>query len=1248
MASIADVFVTVLPETSKIASGLEKAFREVDPIARRAGERWREEIDRALSGKHDVQLTADTARAKADIDETARDRKATIEVDADTAKAKAEIDLAARDRKSTIEVDVDRNRLGNIAGDVIGGLEKIAPAIASSVAAAAPQVASEGAKLGQGLFSSIMDGAGGGEAGMVIKAVVIVSGAAVLTDLLGVVAELSGALALIPAGVTAIGLAFGVLKIGLDGISDAYSAVSAAAKSSGADQASHAQAVESATRSMTSAVREEKTAQDDVARARKDAARQLEDLNDTLRDGSISEARLRLELQDAQDKLATGTFSSSNAYMQQQLTVIDLQQQLNEKHKDNGRLVQDANDARAKGVEGNDKVIAAENRLASATSAAAAGQEALNKANADSSAAAKKADEATKNLGPNARNLIDTLQILEPVYRGFVRALQEPLLAGIGPQLQGAVNAILPVITPGLQGIARAFNTVFGDVLKMFQDPVFLATVKNITDNIGTAFRNLAPAVAPFVKAFADLASTGSDFLPGLASGLTDMAKSFSKFVADAQANGSLKEFINGALDAFRQLAPLLPELIRQFAGLIPLGRKELPGMVDALRALIRAIDPLAYTLSILGPNFVLFHDTVIGASNVLTWAKGVWHVFWLEVRLLWDMFQNALPSAMTALNAAFSHIPGFGIFKEVMGDIKGLLSDIWDFLKEIASWAEPAWLKWLIDHASNIPGFGGDQPSKGGGFDQGGTVVPKTPGGSGGAPPGSPGYSAPPGSPGWLTNPPHGWDGKPLPQPATPGAAPSPTTPGATPGALPTPSGFNWDAVHAAEAPTWDDHNSGGYAEPVYGGLQFKQATWVGFGGLEFAGRADLATPEEQKAVADRVAFTGYKGTPAQGLGAWESITKGNVPGVTASSTPASNPGSGGTPGYAGAPGSYPGGGGAPGTTTTPVPGEQIGTTAVRDSINAQLNLNVPSGYAKPDGYDEHSGGNAFDVMVGSKSEGDQVAANALQQPGVDYVIWQQATHYPDGRVTPMDDRGSPTKNHMDHVHVHVKSSGYAPGDTPEETGLARGDKAIAYPGSASTAGFGSGGATGGDVYSGLNPNVPADQLGSKDAKGKGQQFGRDFMAGVGEFFGLDGSLFKSPADFAITKILAGIMNVKLKKPGSGGSKNDGGFFGNTDETWPNSGGGMADSGGGGGVVPFFESLLGFGTGDSKGPGDATVPLPAPAPGNPVTGQETGRPPGPGPQYNQWVENQHVVNPSDGLKKQGEDASRHLTNVGQ
>lgn len=103
------------------------------------------------------------------------------------------------------------------------------------------------------------------------------------------------------------------------------------------------------------------------------------------------------------------------------------------------------------------------------------------------------------------------------------------------------------------------------------------------------------------------------------------------------------------------------------------------------------------------------------------------------------------------------------------------------------------------------------------------------------------------------------------------------------------TSGGMNplWDKIAAAESSRrWNDNNSGNNSTSSgapRGGLQITDGTWKAFGGTEFAPNAAMASQAEQIEVAKRIAFTGWKGTPPQGLSAWETITQGKVPGVTA-----------------------------------------------------------------------------------------------------------------------------------------------------------------------------------------------------------------------------------------------------------------------------------------------------------------------------------------------------------------------------
>ena len=81
--------------------------------------------------------------------------------------------------------------------------------------------------------------------------------------------------------------------------------------------------------------------------------------------------------------------------------------------------------------------------------------------------------------------------------------------------------------------------------------------------------------------------------------------------------------------------------------------------------------------------------------------------------------------------------------------------------------------------------------------------------------------------------------------------------------------------------------------------------------------------------------------------------------------------------------------------------------------------------GGMRPGDWGDHGTGHAIDVMITSSGQGDAVANYILANAGafgIKYVIWQQRIWMPStGSWKLMEDRGSPTQNHMDHVHISV-----------------------------------------------------------------------------------------------------------------------------------------------------------------------------------------------------------------------------------
>jgi LysM repeat protein len=98
------------------------------------------------------------------------------------------------------------------------------------------------------------------------------------------------------------------------------------------------------------------------------------------------------------------------------------------------------------------------------------------------------------------------------------------------------------------------------------------------------------------------------------------------------------------------------------------------------------------------------------------------------------------------------------------------------------------------------------------------------------------------------------------VPQASPPAAAPVSTAAPASSG------GANWSAIAACESGgNWSASTGNGF----YGGLQFTEQTWLGYGGGQYASSANQATKAQQIAVAERV-------LAGQGIGAWPTCGAG------------------------------------------------------------------------------------------------------------------------------------------------------------------------------------------------------------------------------------------------------------------------------------------------------------------------------------------------------------------------------------
>lgn len=91
--------------------------------------------------------------------------------------------------------------------------------------------------------------------------------------------------------------------------------------------------------------------------------------------------------------------------------------------------------------------------------------------------------------------------------------------------------------------------------------------------------------------------------------------------------------------------------------------------------------------------------------------------------------------------------------------------------------------------------------------------------------------------------------------------------------------------------------------------------------------------------------------------------------------------------------------------------------------------------GYRASDPFPDHPSGQALDIMLSDVALGDKVKAWLMDNKqlfDLNYTIWQQKYHPANGSASMMEDRGSPTQNHMDHIHALFGKLGSPPNVNP------------------------------------------------------------------------------------------------------------------------------------------------------------------------------------------------------------------------
>jgi hypothetical protein len=835
--------------------------------------------------------------------------------------------------------------------------------------------------------------------------------------------------------------------------------------------------------------------------------------------------------------------------------------------------------------------------------------DAVTKASDGTQASVDAANKALAELSPNAAETVKTAVGLKGTFTDLRNIASENMFAGVSGGLKDLVGNLLPAATRGIDGISRGLNQNILQTFTSLGSGSSQGFLDRILGNTSDAQARVSAAIDPAIHAVGVLTAAGSDTLPRLADAVGKVADRFDAFITSADADGRLDKWISEGLDGFTHLGNILLNLGKSFTGIT----EAAGGGSGLLGTLEQATNKLQ-----------TFLNSTAGQERLKQ--------FFVDGRVLLGQLMDIAVEAGPALAGVFNAgreaaglwLPvireGLSILNSIPGGAQAVVTAFvaWRSIQGVTS------LIGNLNIINNLLGSGG----KGGGGILGklnGLLV---------------GGGLVAGGLGALSDNPTSGTGA---LATIGGGALIGTQFGGAPGAV---VGTVIGGATAMTPAIIGDFNKQAAARDALGrplpgsapGIPFDPSALLPGAGPTGGNPLDVIAPQTSGAGNGTSPwFSGFTPPPAAPLPGMAGSGGLVIPPVSSYVAPVVTQAAGGAPNlpYTGTANpnalvSAYSGGHVEDTHGSLVPD----AAQAKGIIQQMFGITDIGGYRPPDGYNEHSSGEALDIMIGSnKALGEQVNQFLLQNAdalGLQYTLFEQTQWNPNGTSSGMPDRGSPTENHMDHVHARFRpgplanggvsplQSAYPSADSmgltssdlslrnaqqrvndtqhSEEQAQARLDelnaKGTANARQREAAEYALAKAKREHVDAIDALTVATDKYNKGQAAGKsgsssgGEQLGQDFMSGLLEIFGL-GDIFPDPTQFGLAKIFKGLMGLKSKDGGGQGS--DGSLF---------SGGG-----GGGGLV---DTLTGF---IPKPFGDLNIGSPKDAPGQfmPAPGQGGG-----------------------------------------
>lgn len=158
------------------------------------------------------------------------------------------------------------------------------------------------------------------------------------------------------------------------------------------------------------------------------------------------------------------------------------------------------------------------------------------------------------SLSEEAAKAAGMARTFRRVWGEMQQAVQNRMFQGVSKDVNDLGMTYMPIMHRGMVGIAGALNHGAREAAGFFRTASAQRDVNTMFMNTQGTVRNLMNAVRPLIQVFLDVATVASGMLQEMTMGAGESARSFADMVREARESGKLREWIQGGVDAVKDL----------------------------------------------------------------------------------------------------------------------------------------------------------------------------------------------------------------------------------------------------------------------------------------------------------------------------------------------------------------------------------------------------------------------------------------------------------------------------------------------------------------------------------------------------------------------------------------------------------------------------------------------------------------------------------------------------------------------